>query len=388
LDKGLSLLMLKNDFIGRFFAMRDRPVREIDLGPRQMLLFDAEGQASADQKRVLDCLAGHVEKHGPAQVNHFVRSAGDALGWDAFTVLQHLFWLAHDLEINFRSNGAQITAGEAKQMLMDSPEANLRVVLNKPVEKAVFHRVKEFFGQIAEDPGSVDQLDQVELARRLARRLGAWKRDLDRCRITADRPGFPGKSDIDAALDCIFAVSRKLDAFSLIHAFFADAATLGRLAETVNTIRAFYADDAQRWQMLVEFADACKSTLSGKTDEPGVAWAYGRFQTIMALPRPYDRVDEAWQLYRRLKSHHDEIAAQQTQQYRETALSKVGALVRDMGKHLEVHGADDDLRNHALFTLRVKLRCIDESKTIDRIKRHVLAAEEAFEMFWDEVAGE
>lgn len=367
--------------------MRDIRIREIDLGPRQMFLFDAEEQASAEQKRILDCLTAHVEKHGQAPLNHFVQWAGDALGWDAFTVLQHLFWLAHDLEINFKSNGAQITAGEAKQILMDSLEANLQVVLNKPVDEAVFHRVKEFYKEIAEDTESVDHLDQVELARRLARRLRAWKRDLDRCRIFAGRPGFPGKSDIDDGLNFILAISRKSDVFSLIHAFFADVAPLGRLAERVHTIRAFYADDAQRWQMLVEFADACKNTLSGKMDEPCVAEAYGRFQTILALPRPYDRVDEAWQLYRLLKSHHDKITAQQTQQCRETALSKVGFLIRDMGKHLEAHGADDDLRNHALFTLRVKLRCINESKNIDRIKRHVLAAEEAFEMFWDEVAG-
>lgn len=368
--------------------MRDIRIREIDLGPRQMFLFDAEEQASADQIRVLDCLAGHVEKHGQAQLNRFVQWAGDALGWDAFTVLQHLFWLAHDLEINFRSNGAQITATEAKQVLMDSPEANLQVVLNKPVDDAVFHRVKEFYKQIAEAPGSVDHLDQAELARRLARRLRAWKRDLDRCRISAGRPGFPGKSDIDDGLNFILAISRKSDAFSLIQAFFADAAPLGRLAETVHTIRAFYAGDARRWQMLVEFADACKNTLSVKMDESCVAEAYQRFQTILALPRPYDRVDEAWQLYRLLKSHHDKIAAQQTQRCREKALSKVGSLIRDMGKHLEAHGADDDLRNHALFTLRVKLRCIKESKNIDRIERHVLAAEEAFEMFWDEAAGE
>ncbi|MGD9368635.1 MAG: hypothetical protein PVH87_23240 [Desulfobacteraceae bacterium] len=368
--------------------MKDIRIREIDLGPRQMLLFDAEEQASANQKRVFDCLAGHVEKHGQAQLNRFVQWAGDALGWDAFTVLQHLFRLAHDLEINFRSNGAQITAGEAKQVLMDSPEANLQVVLNKPVDEAVFRRVKAFFKQIAEDPGSVDPLDQVELARRLAGRLRAWKRDLDGCRILAGRPGFPGKSDIDDGLDFILAISRKSDAFSLIQAFFADAVPLGRLAETVHAIRAFYADDARRWQMLLEFAEACKKTLSVKMDEPCVAEAYGRFQTILALPRPYDQVDEAWQLYRLLKSHHDRIAAQQTQQCRETALSKVGSLIRDMGKHLEAHGADDDLRNQALFTLRVKLRCINESKNIGRIERHVLAAEEAFEIFWDEAAGE
>lgn len=363
-------------------------IGEIDLGPRQMFLFEAEEQASSDQKRVLDCLTGHVEKHGQAQLNRFVQWAGDALGWDAFTVLQHLFRLAHDLEINFSSNGAQITAGEAKQILMDSPEANLQVVLNRPVDAAVFERVKKFFKQIAEDPGSVDHLDQVELARRLAGRLRAWKRDLDRCRMLAGRPGFPGKSDIDEGLDFIYAISRKADAFSLIHTFFTDAAPLGRLAETVHTIRAFYADDARRWQMLVEFADACKHTLSGRTDEPFLAEAYGRFKTILALPRPFDRVDEAWQLYRLLKSHHDKIVAQQTQECRETALAKVGSLVRDMSKHLEAHGADDDLRNQALFALRVKLRCINESKNIDRIKRHVLAAEEAFEMFWDEVVGE
>ena len=47
---------------------------------------------------------------------------------------------------------------------------------------------------------------------------------------------------------------------------------------------------------------------------------------------------------------------------------------------------DDDLRIQSLFALRVKIRCIEEANSADRIEGHVLNAQEVYETFWGEVA--
>ena len=153
-------------------GITDKQIREIDLGPRQLFLFDIEDDASTDRQRVMDCLAGHVEKLGQADLKDFVQSAAEALGLDAATVLQHLFWLAHDMEINFRSHHGAFPANLAKQMLIDSRQADLRVVLNKPVNKAVLGSVIKFFERIAPDMASDACYDQTEFARCLARQIG------------------------------------------------------------------------------------------------------------------------------------------------------------------------------------------------------------------------
>ena len=144
-------------------GITEKQIREIDLGPRQLFLFDIEDDASADRQRVMDCLAGHVEKLGQVDLKDFVRSAADALGLDAATVLQHLFWLAHDMEINFRSRHGAVPANLVKQMLIDSHQADLRVVLNKPVNKAVVGSVIDFFKRIVPDMESDAYHDQTDL---------------------------------------------------------------------------------------------------------------------------------------------------------------------------------------------------------------------------------
>lgn len=368
--------------------LKESLIKNIELGPRQIFLFDIEDETSADQQRVRDYLISQVEMHGRAELNDFIPSAVEALGLDAFMVLQHLFWLAHGLEIHFRRDIEDVSANEARQMLIESPKVNLQVVLNKPVDETVFQGVKEFFKKICPDALPDARHDQTEFARRLARQVHQWKQELVSCRRSADRPGLPGQRDIEDGLNFIRSTFQKLDAFSLIHAFYANMEPIGRLVEKVLTLSAFYSEEAPRWQMLVEFSDACKNTISAINKKPSVVEAYERLKMILASSRPYDRVDEAWRLFQLLKPRHDKIMAQQVQQYRETARVRVEELIRDMSAFLDEHGADADLRNHSLFALRVKIRSINDSKSIDRIKLHVRAAEEAFEAFRDEVVGE
>jgi hypothetical protein len=161
---------------------------------------------------------------------------------------------------------------------------------------------------------------------------------------------------------------------------------LGRLAETVETLSAFYADEAQRWQVLVQFVDACRDTIAVDNAQPAAA-DFESLNLIMSSSRPYGRVDEAWQLYRSLKPLHDEITARQIRQCREAARSRVSTLIRKMRDHLEANGADDDLRNQSLFALRVKIRSIEEANSVDRIEGHVQDAQEVYKTFWGEVAG-
>jgi hypothetical protein len=215
-------------------------------------------------------------------------------------------------------------------MLIDSRQPGLLVVLNKPVNKALFGSVMEFFEWIAPDMGSDACHDQTEFARCLARLIRKWKLDLSDCRPAAGKPGFPGGSDIEDGLNLIASISAKWDAFSLITAVHAHIGPLGQLAETVEALSAFYADEGQRWKLLVQFVHACSDTIAADNEESAAAADFERLSTIISSARPYSRVDEAWQLYRSLKPLHDEITARQIRQCREAARSRVTTLIRKM----------------------------------------------------------
>jgi hypothetical protein len=160
--------------------LKNNRIRNIELGPRQMFLFDIENETSTNQQRVMEYATVQVEKHGQADLNNLVQSASNTLRLDEFDVLQHLFWLTHDLEINFRTNEGVISSNEAKQILIESPEVGLWVVLNKSADETVFHHVKLFFRQIAKDTGPDEYKDQTELARRLSREINEWRWSLSK----------------------------------------------------------------------------------------------------------------------------------------------------------------------------------------------------------------
>ncbi len=370
--------------------MTVKQIRDIVLGPRQILLFDFENQTLAEQNQMMAMVAGHIEMHGTVSLGDLVKMAVNVPGWSEFKVLQHLFWLAHDLKLQFSMDQQIVPPGTAKNILIESAAAALRmrVVLNKPVEETVFCEVKLFFRQISDEADSHDDHDQAEFALRLLRRIRAWKNTLESCRILSQRPGFPGARDIDANLDIIESITAKLDPFSLIHTFYENTGKIALLVKSVKTLAGFYADHSDRWQMLVRFANESSQTMAAPPEDPVVAAAYQRFNRILFSPQPYDKVDEACRLLKIVKPHHDRIVEKQTAQCRHAALSKVESLIGKMKAHLQAHDGSEDLQNQSLYALRTKINCINAAKTIPMIKSQRLSAEETFEIFWEEVVEE
>jgi hypothetical protein len=123
--------------------LRADEVKRIELGPRQLLLFDQEDRTTVEQERVKACLTAWVQTHGEAEMVDFVQSTAAELPLSPSAVLQHLFWLAHDLEIRFTSAGKAISPNQARTRLLRSPQMAVQVVLNQSVEAAVFQRVNE-----------------------------------------------------------------------------------------------------------------------------------------------------------------------------------------------------------------------------------------------------
>lgn len=368
--------------------MTDKHFRDIELGPRQIFLFDIEDDTSADEERFMTCIVNHIEMHGQAKMDELLQTASVALNWPEFKIVQHLFWLAHDLKIHFRINEENISPAAAKKILVECSQPNLKTVLNKPVEGKVFRIVQDFFRQLSGGLCSDVYRDQAEFAHCLARQIRNWENALQSYRNLALRPGFPGQREIEAGLELLKRVSVKLDSFSLIHACFHHIDEMASLVQAIRILTDFYTEHADRWRMLVQFAEETRKTLAVCCEEPAMASAYEQFNRILTSAQPFEQVEEAWRLRQALKPLHDRMVAQQTQQCRLTVLSEIDSLIQKMKSHLEVYAASDDLRNQSLYPLQMNIKKIKAAKTIAAINHGLHSARESFEASWDKVIAE
>lgn len=365
--------------------LKTETIEKIDLGPRQLSLFDLEERTRANQEQVMAKLTAWTQTKAEVNVVDFTQRTAEALALSELTVLQQLFWQAHDLSIQFTSAGKAISPGEALTLLKKPSHGPLAVVLAPGIEAMVLQRVQALFHEIAGAADDAAPRNEVALARGLASNFRAWKHRLESWRPLARRPGFPGGEEIDHGLVFIRTISTRLDALSLLSACFENAETIRRLAATIDTLATFYDEHGRQWQRLVRFAQMATETLGASALTPEEIATYHRFEQIMANPRPHDRVNEACRLAEILKPIHDRILARQTEACRQAGLLKVETLIQRMKSRLDRYRAADRVRNRCLYALRQRLKAIETASSMDRIGGQVRAAEEAFELLLDEV---
>jgi hypothetical protein len=362
-------------------------IKKIEIGPRQLFLFDLEDHTVAVRKKVIEQAASWLQAHAEVQVLAFCESVSEGLGVSALTALQHLFWLAHDLKIQFTSAGRAISPNQARTQLIHSPKAPVALVVNQTVGAAVFKRVKGLLNRMDAEAGAEAPDDVVALAHRLTRKLHTWKSQLEICRTRARRPGFPGKKAIADALTLLRTISAKMDALCLIHAFDAHAGALARLDADIKSLTRFYDEYTDQWRRLLQFAGKAAQTLETFEADDAITAAYRRFRQILSDSSAYYHVDEACRLQRSLTPCHERILAQRTQQRRADVCLKIRRLIQKMKAHLDSHAVDDDTRNQSLYTLRQHLMAAETASTIERINRRMRSADEDYELWLDEVGG-
>ncbi len=365
--------------------LTEKQISQIELGPRQLLLFDFEDTVSAELDQTLTCLTAYIETYATAVLDDFLPEAAARTHNSEFNILQHLFWLTNDLRLSFRESGRNISPAKAKEFLVQSPDSQVEIALNKPVDEVIVKSTKESFKRIDGDQSGLERMDQIAFARCLARQIKQWERALQAWRPLAQQPGFPGPMDLDAGLAAVKSICKTFDPFSLINAFHQKAEFIADLADQIRTLGRFYQDHGGNWPLLVKLAADFKNTIGLDPQDETIAAAWERFNSIVLSARPYADVKEAWQLMRVLKPRHDQIALRQLQKYGTARKMKIENLIQRMKKHLQTHGASENLCHESLYALRKTINGIDAAKSTAMIDRQVQAAAEAFETTWEMV---
>jgi len=289
------------------------------------------------------------------------------------------------LKIHFRINKQSLDPHNVRKILLENPDQRVEIVTNKSVDDLVFKRTKCFYQKL---PGknSIDNYDdQYEFSRLLAEQIRHWESCLKTYKSFAKKPYYPGKEQIDSGLSLINKISAKFDSFSLINAFYINRDQILKLFDDVKILSEFYTRHMDIWGTLTESIEAFTKNLPELKNRSDIITAFDRLKQILSTSQPYDMVEEAQELYKKIKIYNDIIVEKKTEQCRIIVLTMLNHMIKKMKNHLEAHKAGPDLRNKFLYSLRMISDNIRKAKDIETINQLKSDAEDKFDIYWEEV---
>lgn len=364
--------------------MRKQDINDIELGPRQ-LTFGFENNHSKQQDRLLYSIKRRIETHGQVVLDEFIQYVKEGHEGSEFSILQNIFWLAQELRIHFRVNKQSLDPYHVKKILLENPDQQVEIVTNKPVDDLVFQHTKGFYQKFTGKSSIENDDDQYEFSRLLAEQIRHWESCLNTYNSFAKKSFFPGKDKIDRGLSLIHTISVKLDSFSLINAFYINRDPILKLVDDVKTLSEFYTRHLDRWVILAGSIEAFTKNIPELKNKSDIITAFNKLKQILSTSQPYDRVEDAWELYKKIKIHNDIIVKNKTEQYRMEMLTLLGHMIEEMKNHLKTHKAGPDLRNRYLYSLRMISKNIRNARDIEKINRLKSHAKDKFDIYWEEV---
>lgn len=362
--------------------MKIHSIKSVELGPRQ-LSFGFDTRESDVQDLVMTHLIHGIETRGQVWLEPFVVQLSDSLGSAEQEILQAIFWLAHELEIQFRVAGQTILPHQAKKRLLDDPQADIRLITPKTVEDCLFQQVQQRWGNIFKFPRG--DMDQHGFAFALLQALKEWQTRLRSFKTLAQRPHFPGAHHIEALQLFLKTLLIKQDAYSLIHACFTHGERITAMAEEIEALTQFYTQDMEFWDQLIHALADFQVNLPELAKIPEAAEAHERLTHIVASASPYALVPEARSLVFLLKEHHDAIEKRKLEAYRKEARSKIEAIMEKLEDLFHEHHTDQDLRNRSLLGLRGSIKQLDYLNDQGEMARLLLDIQDLFDDFEGEI---
>lgn len=364
--------------------MKKQDIQEIKLGHRQ-LLFGFESGDLEKQNLVMSCIRNQTEKHGHVVLDEFVQYVNELHHLSESEILQYIFWIAQDLKIHFRIDEKNLEPHKVKKLLLKSTEQRVKIITNKSVDNSVFQDVKRFYQKLSGEKSLDSYEDQYEFARLLAKEIRDWESCLKSYKSAAQKPYFPGIKKIDDGLRFIKEISAKLDSFSMIYTFYNDKKQILKLVDDVRTITRFYTQHVDMWETLIQSVETFSKDLPELKKDSEITAGFNRLKQILSSPDPYDMMMEIGELLKKVKSYHDIIVDNKTNQCRIVALLKLDKMNEGIKDHLDAHEAGPDLRNKSLYFLkRIKSR-ISNAGNIKSINTCLNDAEDMLDIFWEEI---
>ena len=353
-------------------SLKKKWIKAIVLGPRQ-ILFGLEMDDARCTDLVLSCIAEQCTMHGQANLFDIITAVSTRNSLPESEILQMIFGFVHELKLCFYFEGRQIPALEAKQKLLDSPDTDVRLVLNKKVPAAAFSAVQQTF-QLMGMPFA-DCEDQHGFAFAALHMFAQWHYDVKTFYSRAVTGSYPGRDEMARLLAFTGRLLQNQTAHAVLNDCFNQKNHLPAMARKFQKIRTFYTKDISFWDQLVQAMPQFGENLPHIKKNPEAAAAYSQLAGIICSPYPFDRIQTARELFHTVNTYHQQIEFQKLQDCRQQAKDRIDGVITKLTADLATLNIDPDLRNRILLPLRQtqkKFASLADIRQVNRLCRDTI----------------
>lgn len=324
-------------------------IKEIHIGPRQ-ILFGLEMDDARLTDLVLSSITRQCRTDGQAGLHTVIEELTTENPLQAFDILQLIFGFVHELKVGFYHDNQPMTAPETKKVLLNDPNTDIRIVLNKQVSSSLFQAVQQVFQSM--NVPLAENRDQHAFAFAVLNRIWQWHMDLQTLYACSSADGYPGSSRIRELLALTAQLLENQTAHALLTNCYEQAAPLAAAADDIQKIQDFYTKDIAFWDQVIQAMPGFRENIDGIEKEPEVASAFHELTDIFTASDPFDRIAKARDLFNTVSARHREIEAQKLDTARCRAMEQIDGLIRELTPKLSASPVDIDTQNTILLSLR------------------------------------
>ncbi|MDA3790448.1 MAG: hypothetical protein PF503_18395 [Desulfobacula sp.] len=367
--------------------MKIQFIKEMILGPRQ-LTFGFDNNPREEQNFVISCIIEQFENHGQVVLDKFIAHLKEMHDLPEIDTLQYIFWSAQELKIHFRVDGKNITPFETKQILLQSPEKYVEIITNKNVENSIFQDVVSFYQKLSKGKNQNNFDDQYNFSRSLLLDLKKWETNLNSFKPIAQKPFYPGKTEIHEYLQILKIILSRQDSYSLIYSCYNNKEKIAKMADDVKIISEFYTRQVKFWELLIQSIEDFRINLTEIKKTQEIFSGFNRLIQILESSYPYNFITEADRLLKMVQNHNDLIVQKKTKAHQIKAISKIDVMIKELIKLFDIYTTDLDKRNKFLYALRSARKKIPHTRSIKQIDLVLCNTEDMYDDFIEDLKEE
>ncbi len=340
-------------------------VKKIEFGPRQ-LTFGFEDRMSKNMDTVFSFIEKEYQAGGSVPLSSLISSETLLDDLSVQEILQVIFWLAEELKIHFFTKDHTYSPLQTRQMLIENPDTDVFVVINRPVDLQKFEQVKKICVSFL--PASLEGADQYTFSRLLIKELKNWQARLTSYASQAKQPFFPGRKEIENGMVLLDRILEKQDSYSMIIACLKYRSRIVQLSETLIVLTKFYNESLPFWKMFIDQMQAFETSLTKIRNNKQIFSKYQRLSEIIKSSYPYPMLTEAERILIDVQAFHHRVERERMETLRSNAREKTEKMIRKLISLFDTFECDLSYRNHCLHELRILNKRIEKSGRIEEIE--------------------
>lgn len=263
--------------------------------------------------------------------------------WEIVLLIARLYMAG---EIKLVLEGSDLDPASAVEPMTKSARfKHVSILKRKTADATSLKRARDLYKDLFHKLGREEEDGLVQDFRE---RLTEWQTELKGFVLTASNQHYPGKTDINNALDRIAQQLSVRDSFAFIEALLGAKDDWLDAAEDISDLVNFYTGQITAWQKLLDGLRGFTDNREALDKVSEAAAALSELTKIRDTAKPYDLVSRIEPLIALVTTINEKIA----QEKRKRALASIDEKIVTVQARLEAVGANADLSNKALSVLQ------------------------------------